>query len=299
MNTNNSRFRFNCGTSFGTGCGSVGSGYSDCGCGGCGCGGCSGGCCCRGPQGPIGPQGVAGPQGPTGAQGPIGETGPQGPAGPVGATGAIGPIGPQGPIGPTGATGATGATGPIGPQGPQGETGPQGPIGPTGATGATGATGPIGPQGPQGETGPQGPAGTVLGYANFYATMPDDNPTAIAPGADVAFPENGVIGSTSITRATDTSFTLVDAGTYLVQFLMSTTEAGQVVLTLDGTELPYTLVGRDSGGAQIIGNSIITADANSTLTVRNPATGVESLLLTPAAGGTTAVTAQLVILRLA
>ena len=328
MNRNNPLSRFNCGYGGLSGCGQ--SSYPGCGqasSSGCGC------CrdcdtttpaCCRGPQGPIGPQGVAGPQGPTGAQGPIGETGPigpQGPAGPTGATGAtgatgpIGPqgpqgeVGPQGPAGPAGATGATGATGPIGPQGPQGEVGPQGPAGPTGATGATGpigpqgpagATGATGPQGPVGPVGPQGPAGTVLGYANFYALMPDDNPTAIAPGEDVAFPGDGPIGTTSISRASDTEFTLVEAGTYLVGFLASVTESGQLVITLNGVELAYTVVGRDSGGAQIVGLTLVTTTEDDvTLTVRNPAAGTDSLLLTPNAGGNTPVSAQLVILRLA
>ena len=314
------------------GCGSSTVNHGGCGsCCSCGqCGGCDCGCdyptecCCVGPQGPIGPQGVAGPQGPTGAQGPIGETGPQGPAGPTGATGATGatgPVGPQGPAGPAGATGATGATGPIGPQGPQGEVGPQGPAGPAGATGATGPIGPIGPQGPQGEVGPQGPAGptgatgatgatgpvgpqgpagTVLSYANFYATMPPDNPALITPGEDVAFPTNGVIANTDIGRTGDTTFLLSEAGTYLVSYILSATEAGQLVLTLNGAELASTLVGRDSGGAQLVGSSIITtATADSILTVRNPAASTENLLLTPSAGGASPVTAQLVILRLA
>ena len=284
---------------------------------------CCGGCSCRGPQGPQGPQGVAGPQGPTGAQGPIGETGPQGP---VGATGPVGPIGPQGPQGPAGATGATGATGPvgpIGPQGPQGEVGPQGPVGATGATGATGPIGPVGPQGPQGEVGPQGPvgatgatgatgpigpvgpqgpagpSGTALGYANFYALMPTDNPELITPGEDVAFPRNGAILNTNIGRTSDTEFLLAEAGTYLVSFIMSATESAQLVLTLNGTEIDNTLVGRDSGGAQLANTTLITTtEANTTLTVRNPAGATNNILLTPNAGGNLPVSAQLVILRL-
>ena len=266
----------------------------------------------QGPQGEVGPQGPAGPAGATGATGATGPIGPQGPQGEVGPQGPQGEVGPQGPAGPAGATGATGATGPIGPQGPQGEVGPQGPAGPTGATGATGpigpqgptgpagATGATGPQGPVGPVGPQGPAGTVLGYANFYALMPDDNPTAIAPGEDVAFPGDGPIGTTSISRTSDTEFTLVEAGTYLVGMLGSITEAGQVVLTLNGTELAYTAAGRDSGGAQIVELTLVTTTADNTvLTVRNPAAATEALLFTPNAGGNSPISAQLVILRLA
>ena len=243
------------------------------------CGGCHGGggdcpppndcgcsCCCRGPQGPqgpIGPQGIQGPQGPTGAQGPIGATGPQGPQG------------EQGPIGLTG------------PQGPQGE---QGPIGLTGPQGPTGATG---PQGPQGEPG------TVLGYANFYALMPTDNPDPIIPGGEIEFPNNGVILNTDIGRATDSEFLLSEPGTYLVQYTLSPSGTGQTVLALNGTELGYTLVGSDGTGAPISNSTIITTTvADSILSLRNPAASGGNLTLAPSAGGAATSSAQLVILRL-
>ncbi len=260
--------------------------------------------CPAGAQGPQGPQGIQGAQGPQGPQGPIGATGPQGPQGPqgeIGLTGAVGPQGPVGPIGPAGPQGETGATGPQGPAGPQGETGatgPQGPAGPQGATGATGPQGPAGPQGETGATGPQGPAGTVLSYADYYALMPSDNATTVAPGAAVEFPQTGATDGTAITRASDTTFNLVDAGTYLVQFEVSVEEAGQLVLTLNGAELPYTVVGRASGTSQIVGMALVTATAGSTLTVSNPAANTEALTITPNAGGTAPVSAHLVILQL-
>ena len=278
--------------------------------------------CPAGAQGPQGPQGIQGAQGPQGPQGPIGATGPQGPQGPqgeIGLTGAVGPQGPVGPIGPAGPQGETGATGPVGPAGPQGATGatgPQGPAGPQGETGATGpqgpagpqgetgATGPQGPAGPQGETGatgpqgPAGPAGTVLGYADYYALMPSDNATTVAPGAAVEFPQTGATDGTAITRASDTTFNLVDAGTYLVQFEVSVEEAGQLVLTLNGAELPYTVVGRASGTSQIVGMALVTATANSTLTVSNPTANDTDLTISPNAGGDQPVSAHLVILQL-
>ena len=263
-----------------------------------------------GPQGPVGPIGPAGPQGATGAVGPqgpagpqgeTGATGPQGPAGPQGETGATGPQGPAGPQGETGATGATGPQGPAGPQGETGATGPQGPAGPQGETGATGPQGPAGPQGETGATGPQGPAGpagTVLGYADYYALMPSDNATTVAPGAAVEFPQTGATDGTAITRASDTTFNLVDAGTYLVQFEVSVEEAGQLVLTLNGAELPYTVVGRNGRTAQIVGMALVTATANSTLTVSNPTANDTDLTISPNAGGDQPVSAHLVILQL-
>ena len=222
----------------------------------------------QGPIGPRGPQGIAGPQGP---QGPQGIAGPQGETGPVGPTGATGATGPHGPVGLTGPTGATGATGPQGPVGLTGPTGPQGPV---------------------------GPAGSFLGYADFYALMPADNAVAIAPGEDVAFPEQSFIGSTSITRTTDSSFTFTEAGIYLVLFNAAVSEAAQLVLTVDGTELSYTVSGTDSPLSQITGLSVISAGENSVLTVSNPASATASVTLTPSAGGASAVSAHLTIIRL-
>ena len=200
--------------------------------------------------------------------------------------------GPQGPVGPRGPQGIAGPQGPQGPQGAIGLTGP------AGAQGPIGLTGPQGPQGLMGPTGPQGPSGSFLGYADFYALMPTDNATAIEPGGDVAFPEQSFIGSTSITRTTDSSFTFTEAGIYLVLFNAAVSEAAQLVLTVDGTELPYTLSGTDSALSQITGISIISAGENSVLTVSNPASATTSVTLTPSAGGTSAVSAHLTIIRL-
>ena len=262
--------------------------------------GCSCSCTCPpGPQGPTGPQGPAGAQGPIGPQGPIGETGPAGPQGPAGATGATGPQGPQGAVGPAGPQGEVGPAGPIGPEGPQGPVGATGPTGPEGPQGPVGPTGPQGPQGEVGPAGPQGPAGTVLAFADFYALMPGDNPDPIAQGEDVDFPQDGPNSGTGISRANASSFTLADAGTYQVLFQVSVTEAGQLVLTLNDAELPYTVVGKTADGAQIVGVSLVTTtEANSILTVRHPEGTTNPLTITPLAGGTDPVSAHLVILQL-
>ena len=252
--------------------------------------------CPPGPQGPMGPQGVAGPQGPVGPQGPIGETG---------ATGPQGPAGVPGPQGPQGVAGPAGATGPAGPQGPIGEagaTGPQGPVGPAGPQGPIGETGPVGPQGPIGETGPvgpQGPAGTVLAFADFFALMPPDNAGTITAGEDVSFPQDGPNSGSGISRDSAVSFVLEEPGTYLVQYQVTPGEGGQLVLTLNGEELPYTVAGREAGASQIVGMALITTtEADSVLTVRNPAGSNPPLTLTPSAGGTEPVSAHLIILQL-
>ena len=255
------------------------------------------------PQCPAGPQGPRGPQGLQGIQGPVGETGPQGPQGPIGETGPQGPVGPAGPQGLQGIQGPVGETGP---QGPIGETGPQGPVGPAGPQGLqgiqgpVGETGPVGPQGPVGETGPQGIPGGVLGFADFYALMPPDNTATVAPGTDVSFPQDGANSGTGITRVDDSSFSLAEIGTYQVLFEVSVDEAGQLLLTLNGADLAYTVVGRETGASQIVGMALVTTTAvDSVITVRNPDGTAAALTITPLAGGTRPVSAHLVITRLA
>ena len=262
-----------------------------------------------GTTGPVGPQGATGLQGPVGPQGPTGETGPVGPQGPAGVAGPVGPQGLRGVAGPVGPQGPVGEAGSVGPQGPAGETGPAGPQGPAGETGPVGPqgpageTGPVGPHGPAGETGPagpQGPAGTVLGYADFYALMPPDNSASVAPGTDVSFPQDGPSSNSSILRAGPGSFTLVDIGTYQVLFQVSADEAGQLILTLNGADLPYTVSGRATRTSQIIGMALVeTTAVKSVLTVRNPDGTAAALTLTPLVGGTRPVSAHLVITQLA
>ena len=260
-----------------------------------------------GPAGATGATGDIGPVGPTGATGATGDVGPVGPTGATGATGDIGPVGPTGAtgatgdIGPTGPTGATGATGDIGPVGPTGATGATGDIGPIGPTGATGATGDIGPTGATGATGETGATGTggILNYADFYALMPSDNADTVAVGADVDFPQDGPNSGSGIARAGASSFTLAEIGTYQVFFQVSVSEAGQLILTLNGADLDYTVSGRATGTSQIIGMAIVqTTVINSTLTVQNPSGNSTALTITPAAGGTRPVSAHLVIIQI-
>ena len=264
-----------------------------------------------GPQGPIGLTGAVGATGPAGAKGATGATGAAGatgPAGPIGLTGATGPAGAKGA---TGATGAKGATGAIGPAGPIGLTGPTGPSGAKGAIGATGATGPAGAKGASGATGATGPAGAkgatgatgpggALDFADFYALMPGDNAATVAVGGDVSFPQDGpTMASSGITRASASEFSLAAIGTYQVMFQVSVTEAGQLELTLNGSAIAYTVVGRATGTSQIVGMALVqTTSIDSILTVRNPAGNSTALTITPLAGGTNPVSAHLDIAQI-
>ncbi|SFE62199.1 Collagen triple helix repeat-containing protein [Paenibacillus algorifonticola] len=265
-----------------------------------------------GPQGlagALGPQGLAGLVGAIGALGPegiAGALGPQGAAGIVGAIGALGAQGIAGALGPQGLAGLVGAIGALGPEGIAGALGPQGLAGLAGAIGAAGlagpagAAGPAGPAGAVGPAGPAGPVGGVLGFADFFALMPPNNAATVATNTDVSFPQDGPISGTAITRINASSFNLSAIGTYQVLFQVNVNEAGQLILTLNGADLAYTVVGRATGTSQIVGMALVqTTLINSVLTVRNPAGNSTALTITPLAGGTRPDSAHLVIMQIA
>jgi len=186
--------------------------------------------------------------------------------------------GPSGPPGNTGATGATGAASTV--PGPPGAPGLPGPPGPVGATGASGANGNI-------------------AFADYFALMPPDNAATVGTGTNVDFPQSGPTSNTTISRLDASNFLLAAIGTYQVLFQVSVNEAGQLMLTLNGAPLAYTVVGRATGTSQIVGMSLVTTSViNSTLNVQNPAGNSTALTITPLAGGTNPVAAHLVITQI-
>jgi hypothetical protein len=129
--------------------------------------------------------------------------------------------------------------------------------------------------------------------------MPPDNESNVSTGSNVDFPQNGPTSSTTIFRITPSNFLLTAVGTYQVLFQVSVSEAGQLVLALNGTPLAYTVVGRATGTSQIVGMSLVTTTLpNSTLNVQNPVENSTSLTITPLAGGTQVVAAHLVITQI-
>jgi len=139
----------------------------------------------------------------------------------------------------------------------------------------------------------------VINFADFYALMPPDNAATVAPGTDVSFPQDGPNSGADIARTGPSSFNLAQIGTYQVLFQVSVTEAGQLILTLNGADLEYTVAGRATGTSQIIGMAIVTTTAiNSVLTVRNPAGNAAALTITPVAGGPRPVSAHLIITQI-
>jgi hypothetical protein len=126
--------------------------------------------------------------------------------------------------------------------------------------------------------------------------MPPDNAATIAVGADVAFPNNGPATSAQTVRITSTTFALATPGVYRVTFQVPVTEQGQLVLTLDGVELHFTVTGRSTGASYIGETTLITTTtANQILTVRNPAGSSIALTVTAHAGGVDSASATLLI----
>ena len=129
--------------------------------------------------------------------------------------------------------------------------------------------------------------------------MPPDNAATVAPGTDVSFPQDAPTSGTVITRTSSSTFNLATTGTYQVMFQVSVSEAGQLILTLNGADLAYTVVGRATGTSEIVGMALVTTTViNSILTVRNPAGNSTALTITPLAGGTRPVSAHLVITKI-
>jgi hypothetical protein len=132
--------------------------------------------------------------------------------------------------------------------------------------------------------------------------MSPDNSATVAAGAPVLFPRDGPTGG-GVIRLDAAEFVLPSVGTYSVDFSVSVTEAGQLVLALDSgsgmVELPYTVYGRATGTSQIAGDALVTTTTpNSTVELRNPAGNTPALTITPLAGGAQPAVASIVIQQL-
>jgi hypothetical protein len=156
------------------------------------------------------------------------------------------------------------------------------------------------------------PPSTSGAYAEFYALMPGDNGATIAAGSAILFPQNGETSGTGVTRVgTSSSFQLASIGTYAVTWQASVAEPAQVLLYVDSgavagqeagpppVKIPRTVVGRASGTSQISGSVFIrTTATNTAISVRNGASAA-ALTLTPIAGGTDPVSANINIRQIA
>jgi hypothetical protein len=128
--------------------------------------------------------------------------------------------------------------------------------------------------------------------------MPGDNKATVGAGEAVQFPQDGPEVGSGIERDGKSQFKLKNEGVYLVSFNVSVTEAGQLVIRIDGKEIDSTVSGRATGTSIISQTCLIkTKSSNSILEIVNPADNSTALTITPKAGGTKSVSAHLVITR--
>jgi hypothetical protein len=140
--------------------------------------------------------------------------------------------------------------------------------------------------------------GGPMAYSEFFALMPGDNTATIAAGAAINFPQDG-ISDGIITRSSANEFLLPAVGIYIVDWQVSISEAAQIMIALNGVEMPNTVVGRATGTSQVTGHTMInTTVANSLLSIVNPSGNPAALTITTIAGGNRAVSANLVITRI-
>lgn len=136
--------------------------------------------------------------------------------------------------------------------------------------------------------------GGTTDYAATVAVM-----TAAGTGR-VPFPRLGpqVAGQATYSSTTN-GITIAAAGTYLITFNVQTTEIGQLALELNGSTLPYTLVGNQnptSGGHRYFGNAVVVVPAGGVIAVVNPAGNATALTITPSNGSETHAEAQTLVI---
>lgn len=128
--------------------------------------------------------------------------------------------------------------------------------------------------------------------------MPGDNAAPVAINAPVEFPTDGPTNGV-IVRSGASAFVLPAVGIYEVSYQVSTDEPGQLAIWLNGIVVAGTRAGRATGTNQISNTVLITTLVPaSVLTIRNDVSPA-ALTITPFAGGTGNVNANLTIKRLA
>ena len=120
----------------------------------------------------------------------------------------------------------------------------------------------------------------------------------IPAGGSVPFAQTGPASGIVRSGINGTDFVLPDAGVYEITWQVPIAQAGALALALNGTELPETVVGRDTGTTQIVGNVLINASANSVLSVRAASGNSSALTTTLVVGGGSFVTGSLVVKRI-
>ena len=145
-------------------------------------------------------------------------------------------------------------------------------------------------------------AACSCGFGYFYNLEVSDT---VAIGAPFPFDTDGPFTSAqflhtaSPTPATSAPITIVQAGTYEVQYTATVAEARQIALYLNGAVVAGTIYGQATGTAVTTGVAIITAAAGDLLTLRNHLSAAALTLVTPSGGTASNTTNSLLIKKIA
>lgn len=138
-------------------------------------------------------------------------------------------------------------------QGPPGPQGPQGPQGLPGPQGLQGLEGPVGPQGPQG-----------VNFLEEFATIDGGFVGAVPNNSPIPFNMPPEINGTFISQTPPSPNVFLEGGhTYLINReignITVTSAPVQFILTLNGTEVPYSFTSAVQAlGSSTAGTSIVT-----------------------------------------
>lgn len=99
--------------------------------------------------------------------------------------------------------------------------------------------------------------------------------------------------------AVSSPITILNAGTYKVDFSVTVAEARQIALYLNGSVVGSTIYGQATGTAVTTGVAIIEVAAGDVLTLRNHLSAAALTLVTPSGGTENNVTNSLTILKIA
>jgi hypothetical protein len=176
-----------------------------------------------------------------------------------GQSGAQGQSGGAGSVGPSGLGG--GASGAGGATGPKGDTGAQGLTGPKGDTGAPGI---------QGAPGTNGTNGTL---SSAYLDAYDNTLQIVGVGADVPFDTQTETPVGITANAANTTFTVTNAGTYLVTVALGAGSNLLVKPLVNGSGGGPFLGEQCPNGASCGFSRVLSATAGDTITLENAVSG--------------------------
>lgn len=125
--------------------------------------------------------------------------------------------------------------------------------------------------------------------ALFFGITSVDNPNPIAPGDEINFALDGPNTGTAIARNPNNiyDFYLNTAGVYRVTYTVPVVEPGQLVLSIQGSPLPYTTSGRDTGTSLITLTTLVHAGSGEQLTLRAAGSNQTSITLSQTVSGQT------------